>query len=124
LTDKLQSAVSGVRVHEPLRWVRDMQRATTTVKLIAFGLILVIGVTTMLTVMFSTRSALVVHADEVELLHIIGATDSYIARQFQMESMQTAFKGGVLGLGFCLLTLILLYLGLGHLRSFMLPGLL
>jgi cell division transport system permease protein len=61
-------------------------------------------------VIFTTRAGLAVHHDVIELLHLMGARDLYIARQFEREAMRLGFSGGVGGLGLAGLTLW----GLGH----------
>ena len=42
----------------------------------------------MLTVIFTTRAGLAVHRDVIELLHMMGARDGYIARQFEREALR------------------------------------
>jgi cell division transport system permease protein len=39
-----------------------------------------------------------VHREVIEVLHLIGATDDYIARQFATRAFTLAFKGGIGGL--------------------------
>ncbi len=47
------------------------------------------------------RAKLAIHAAEVETLHLIGASDEYIARQFRQHTLKGTLKGALLGL-FCL----------------------
>ncbi|MCZ6838279.1 MAG: FtsX-like permease family protein, partial [Alphaproteobacteria bacterium] len=46
---------------------------------------------------FATRSGLAVHAAIINLLHVMGARDAYIARQFQMQAMMLGIRGGIIG---------------------------
>ena len=57
------------------------------------------------TVVFATRSGLAVHRELIELMHLIGSRDSYIARQFQNHAMSLALRGGVLGIALAGVTL-------------------
>jgi cell division transport system permease protein len=63
-----------------------------------------------LTVIFTTRTGLAVHHDVIELLHLMGARDTYIAAQFQYQALRLGLAGGAIGLGLALATL----LALGH----------
>ena len=76
----------------------------------ALAIVLLIGGAAVLTVVFTTRAGLAVHHAVVEVLHLIGARDGYIAGQFQRQALALALRGGLLGL---LLTVATL-LGIGH----------
>ena len=45
------------------------------------------------------KSRLSTYARDIELLHLIGASDTYIARQFQRHATLLSFKGAQIGLG-------------------------
>ncbi len=44
------------------------------------------------------RAKLLIHQPEVETLHLIGASDEYIARQFRRHTLKGTIKGAVFGL--------------------------
>ena len=67
---------------------------------------LLIGGAAVLTVIFTTRAGLAVHHAVVEVLHLIGARDGYIARQFQRQALRLALRGGIVGLVLTLATLL------------------
>ena len=52
-----------------------------------------------LTIMLATRAALAIHRDVIDILHTLGARDSYIARQVQRHAMWIGFQGGLIGAG-------------------------
>ena len=47
---------------------------------------------------FTTRTGLALHAPLVDLLHLMGASDRYIAGQFQRHALRLALRGGAIGL--------------------------
>lgn len=51
------------------------------------------------------RAKLALHAPEVETLHLIGASDEYIARQFRQHTLKGTLKGALLGLICMVLTI-------------------
>jgi cell division transport system permease protein len=57
-----------------------------------------VGAVTAATVVYATRTGMAVHREVIEVMHMIGATDDYIARQFASRAFTLAFKGGVAGL--------------------------
>jgi cell division transport system permease protein len=64
---------------------------------LALGVALVVAGVAVATVVFTTRAGLVIHEDIIDLLHLIGARDGYVARQFQMSAMRLCLKGGLTG---------------------------
>ena len=50
------------------------------------------------TVIFTTRTGLSIHKEAIEVLHLIGAQDSYIAGQFAARAMMLGLKGGLIGM--------------------------
>lgn len=66
-------------------------------KLAAIVLAIVIGLTTLTAVSGAVRARMAVHRAEVELLHLMGASDRYITRQFQRHSMIIGLRGGAAG---------------------------
>jgi len=105
LAIRLEQVAPGTRLDAHEVWIQRLARLSTTISAIAGAIVVLIGVATIGTVIFATRAGLAVHMDVVETLHVIGARDSYIARQFQARSLALALRGGMLGLILAILTL-------------------
>jgi cell division transport system permease protein len=56
-------------------------------------------VVTVLSVTFATRGAMAANRPIVEVLQYVGATDGFIARQFQRHFLILGFRGGAIGGG-------------------------
>jgi cell division transport system permease protein len=81
------------------RWIDSMRTMAETavgVCIAIFGLVLVV---TVLSVTFATRGAMATNRPIVEVLHYVGATDGFIAGQFQRHFLVLGFKGGAIGGG-------------------------
>lgn len=52
------------------------------------------------------RSKLLIHKHEVETLHLIGASNEYIARQFRQHTLHNTVKGAIIGVLFTIIILI------------------
>jgi cell division transport system permease protein len=57
----------------------------------------------MLSVSFATRGAMATNRPIIEVLHYVGATDSFIGSQFRRHFLLLGFKGGAIGGGAAML---------------------
>ncbi len=85
----------------------SMARATIGVGLLVFGLVLT---AMLLAVAFATRGAMAGAKEIIEVLHFVGAADSFISRQFQKHFLRLGLRGGAIGGGGA----ILFFLGAGR----------
>ena len=92
-----------------------------TVRMLAFLVLGLVAGAAVITVIFVTRTGLAVHRQVIELLHLIGAHDSYVAAQFQRHAMRLGLLGGVIGLGLALVTLLILSQIIGVPESAVVP---
>lgn len=91
--------ISGdLRVDTHEKWLMDLLKFTSALKLLAFLIMLAIGLVTTLTVAGAVRSRMAIHQGELELLHIMGADDNYITKQFQRYILLLSGKGILIGL--------------------------
>lgn len=97
LAGRLAKLAPGVVVDDHRVWLAPVIRVARMVELVAFAILALIGLTAVAAVIFATRSGLAVHAAIINLLHVMGAQDSYIARQFQMQAMMLGVRGGIIG---------------------------
>jgi len=63
------------------------------------GVLLLVLVATVLSVTFATRAAMATNRPVIEVLHLIGAKDGFIASHFQRHFLQLGLKGGLIGGG-------------------------
>lgn len=97
LAGRLAKIAPGIIVDDHRVWLSQLIRMARTVEWIAFSIVALIGLTAIAAIIFATRSGLAVHGAIINLLHVMGARDSYIARQFQMQAMMLGIRGGLIG---------------------------
>ena len=123
LKAKLQQVVPGAQVDDHGDWVADALGFLRSLQALAGALSALALAAAALTVIFVTRTGLATHRGVIEVVHLIGAPDRYIARQFQAQAMKHGLLGGIVGLGFGAATV----LGIGRFIAFSLgsanPGL-
>jgi cell division transport system permease protein len=105
------------------RWQGDMLAFTHSIELLASIIIGLIAAAAVTTVIFVTKTGLSIHRRVIEIVHLVGARDSYIARQFLMHAMRLGLIGGIGGAGLAGLTLSGLDRLLGNAQTSLLPTL-
>lgn len=109
----LVAAIPGTLLDDHDEWRQKLGRLAQAVAMIGFTILGLIAAASVLIVVFSTRAGLLVHKDSIEILHMIGAHDRYIARQFQTRALRLGSYGAGVGAVLSILTLIVM----GYLSS-------
>lgn len=99
---RLAAAAPGTVVDDHRAWLvrlLALMRALEATALAVLGLVLVVTVGT---VIFTTRTGLSIHHEAIEVMHLIGARDTYIARQFAGRALALGLIGGAIGIALAL----------------------
>jgi len=83
----------------------------------ATGVLALVMIATILSVTFATRGMMATNRQVIEVLHFIGARNSFIAGHFQRHFLLLGLKGGALGGGLALLLFALADLANGWLLT-------
>ncbi|HEY8003264.1 MAG TPA: FtsX-like permease family protein [Phenylobacterium sp.] len=78
-------------------WIKDIRRAGRMVRGLGLGVFLLIAAAAAAVVAFATRAGLAGRRDVVEVLHMSGAEDRFIAQLFQARFARVAGVAGLLG---------------------------
>ena len=112
LAARLAAEVPGAELDDHGLWIDRVIALAGAIEIISIAVMVLIGAATVATLVFATRAGLVIHHDVIELLHMIGARDGYVASQFQMRSLWLGLKGGLIGMALATATFLVLgYLG-------------
>lgn len=97
LTRALDEIVPGAIVEDHGVWLRRLSALALSLKACALlALVLVSGVAVAV-IAIATRAGLAARRDAIEIVHGLGATDSFIAGRFARRAMLLAATGGLLG---------------------------
>jgi cell division transport system permease protein len=110
LGEAVGAIVPGARVDDHGAWVEEIRDLAGGVRAIAGVLALLIAFAAVVTVVFVTRAGLAIHHPVIDLLHSMGATDAYVARQFQRHALGLAGRGALLGLALAAVAVALISL--------------
>ena len=102
---RMAARVPGTSVDDHRVWLERLVSLIETAQGLAALVVAYIILATIGTVVFTTRTGLVIHREAIEVLHLIGAQDSYVARQFAGRALALGLKGGAIGLLLALPTL-------------------
>jgi cell division transport system permease protein len=103
----LRNEVPGVSLDTHKRWQAELTRMARVLKLLAYAILVLIGLCAIAIVVFATRAALEANREVVEVLHLVGARDSFIARQVWGRFLKTGLTAGIIGLLLGILTFFL-----------------
>ena len=97
LTGKIEDISHSARVNTHHEWLGDLTRLTSSLQMVALLISLIIGVITVTAISSAVRTRMTIHKKEIQLLHLMGATDHYIASQLQRQSLTLALQGAMAG---------------------------
>lgn len=97
LSTRLDQVAAGAAVDDHAVWLRRLTEFAAVAENLSYVVMIVILISAVATVIFTTRTGLAIHNEIVEVLHLIGAQDSYVARQFQAHTLGLAVFGAVIG---------------------------
>ncbi len=99
LGKRLSQTVTGATLDDHRIWLSRLVNLSRTIELLAGASVLLISLVTALTVVYATRTGMAVHGEVIEVLHLTGAQDDYIARQFAERVFGLGLVGGAIGIG-------------------------
>jgi cell division transport system permease protein len=111
LASQINKIAPGSSVDDHQVWLKRMVNLIQTVQILAMAVLFCIGFATVGTVVFTTQTELAIHHEAIDVLHLIGAQDAYIASQFAGRALALGLTGGLLGLVLGIITLM----GIGYL---------
>lgn len=114
---KLADAVPGARLNTHRPWLDKMILLARSVQILAAAIMGLVSVVTVIIVIFAARTGMVMHQEIIEVLHLIGAQDGYIARQFQNYYARLSFIGSLPGLLISILVMQLFAFLAGRLEA-------
>jgi cell division transport system permease protein len=108
LAGALAEVAPAARLSDDRRWLAPLLDTAVAVEATAAAIVALVSGAAVLSIVFATRTSLAIHHGAVEVLHLIGARDSYIAEQFQWQALRLGLRGALVGLIGAALTLLAL----------------
>ena len=94
---KSQYPSGDVQLDDHRQWQSQIRAVTRFLALVGLGVLVLVGAATVLLIVSATRSAMASNREIVEVLHFVGATDRFIAREFERHFLTLGVKAGLFG---------------------------
>jgi cell division transport system permease protein len=99
--DALRTVISeqfkGATLDDHRRWQQQIRTITRSFALGGLAILILVGAATTAIIVSATRSAMASNRDIVEVLHFVGATDRFIAREFERHFLRLGVRAGIVG---------------------------
>jgi cell division transport system permease protein len=103
LRSRVTQAAPSASVDDHRAWIERMRSMTGATVFAGIGILALVIMATIISVSFATRGAMAANRPIVEVLHFVGAGDSYIANRFLRHFLRLGLEGGLIGGGAAML---------------------
>ena len=110
LDARLAKEVPNASLDDHRQWLSRLSAMAQVMTLAGTLVLSLVFVATALCVVFATRGAMASNRTVIEVLHFVGAEDSYIAREFQRHFLLLGLRGAGIGGGIAALLFLALTL--------------
>lgn len=95
----LAEQVPGATLDDHRGWIDRMRAMAGTAVAAGIAILILMIAATMLSVTFATRGAIATNKPVIEVLHLVGAKNAFIAGRFQRHFLLLGLQGGAIGGG-------------------------
>jgi cell division transport system permease protein len=103
LRSRVTLVAPSASVDDHRAWIERMRSMTGATVFAGIGILALVIVATIISVSFATRGAMAANRPIVEVLHFVGAGDTYIANRFLRHFLRLGLEGGLIGGGAAML---------------------
>ncbi|WP_210260080.1 cell division protein FtsX [Hongsoonwoonella zoysiae] len=97
LRQAVSREIAGGSLDDHSAWTDRLASMANAVVIAGFAILVLVLWSMVLSVVFATRAAMSGNREVVEVLHFVGAEESFIAREFQRHFLLLGLKGGIIG---------------------------
>lgn len=91
------ATVKGASLDTHAAWRQQLNTMAGTIVVSGLLVLALIVVATVLAIIFATRGTMASNREIVDVLHFIGASNAFIAGEFQERFLMIGFRGGIVG---------------------------
>jgi len=95
----LERQFAGASLDDHRHWQQQIRTITRSFALGGVGILVLVAAATMAIIVSATRSSMASNREIVEVLHFVGATDRFIAREFEKHFLRLGVRSGLVGAG-------------------------
>lgn len=104
----LSSQFQGVTLDDHRRWQQQIMTITNSFALGGMAILALVAMATTAIIVSATKSSMASNREIVEVLHFVGATDRFIAREFEKHFLRLGVRAGLVGAALALSVFLLM----------------
>jgi len=108
LKAELESKFKGAQLDDHRHWQNQIRTVTRSFALGGLAILFLVAAATTAIIVSATRSAMASNREIVEVLHFVGATDRFIAREFSKHFLRLGIRAGFVGAASAMLVFFLM----------------
>lgn len=108
LREQLGKQFKGVTLDDHRQWQQQIRTVTRSFALGGLAILALVAAATTAIIISATKSALAANREIVEVLHFVGATDRFIAREFEKHFLHLGVRAGLVGAGLAMLVFLVM----------------
>lgn len=97
LRAEIGNRFQGVTLDDHRRWQQQIRTVTRSFALGGLAILILVAAATTAIIVSATRSSMASNREIVEVLHFVGATDRFIAREFEKHFLRLGIRAGFVG---------------------------
>lgn len=113
LRTALKAEVAGASLDDHTMWSGQLAAVAGSVIVVGLAVVALMLVALGLSIVFATRAAIASNVQVIEVLHFVGAENSFVAREFQKHFLMKGLVGGLIGGGITLVVFVVLEIAAG-----------
>lgn len=102
----LEKQFPGATLDDHRSWQQQIRTITRSFALGGVAILALVAMATMAIIVSATKSSMASNREIVEVLHFVGATDRFIAREFEKHFLRLGIRAGLVGAGSALAVFI------------------
>ena len=107
LEKQLSKIIKDISVIDNENFSKKQLRVASLFKILVTIIVIVVSITSISIIILTTSSGIVSHEPTIELLHLIGAKNNYIATDFLFNAFFNTFIGAIIGVFLSIIVIVL-----------------
>ena len=108
LQARLGTEFKNATLDDHRHWQAQIRTVTRSLALGGLAILMLVGAATTAIIISATRSSMASNREIIEVLHLVGATDRYIAREFDRHFLRLGIRAGLVGAVFAMLVFMVM----------------
>ena len=121
LQKQLNENFPEIQIDDHERWMEHYLDFIRILEIGAYMLAFLVVLATTVIIIFTSKTALKLHEKAIQLLHSVGAEDTYIARQFQFNAFLLGMRGGLIGVAIAAALFFLVGISVNEINAALIP---